>query len=97
MSLAFAAITPHPPLLIPGIGKDKLSTLTNTKKSLELLEQELYTAKPHVIIIISPHSSIFDQAFSVNAHTSFRSTFEKFGDFSFFFITFVPSFFNTVF
>ena len=41
MSIVFAAVTPHPPMLIPNIGKEKLETLANTKKALELLEQEL--------------------------------------------------------
>ncbi len=80
MSLVFAAITPHPPLLIPAIGKEKLETITNTKKAMDLLAGELYLAKPNVIIIISPHSSIFPDAFSVNAHTHFVSSFETFGD-----------------
>ena len=80
MSLVFAGITPHPPMLIPAIGKDKLEKISDTKKSLEELEQELYVAKPQVIIIISPHSSIFEDSFSVNAHNHFVSNFEQFGD-----------------
>jgi aromatic ring-opening dioxygenase LigB subunit len=82
MSLVFAAITPHPPLLIPNIGKDELKKIDRTKKALEQLEQDLYLAKPDVVAIISPHGSLFPDAFSVNAHTHFISSFEQFGDFS---------------
>jgi len=35
MSLVFAAITPHPPLLIPSIGKDVIKKVDKTKKALE--------------------------------------------------------------
>ena len=35
MSLVFAAITPHPPLLIPTIGKNELKKINATKKALE--------------------------------------------------------------
>lgn len=80
MSLVFAAITPHSPALIPNIGKDKLEEIKKTKEAMEQLEADLYVARPNVIIIISPHGSFFKDAFTVNAHTHFESTFEEFGD-----------------
>lgn len=80
MSLVFAAVTPHPPMLIPAIGKEHLDRLAATKAAMEALEQELYLTKPNVIIIISPHSSIFAESFSVNVNTHFTSSFEQFGD-----------------
>ncbi|MCF6276488.1 MAG: AmmeMemoRadiSam system protein B [Candidatus Magasanikbacteria bacterium] len=80
MSLVFAAITPHSPALIPNIGKDKLDVIKKTKEAMEKLEAELYVTKPNVIITISPHGSFFKDAFTVNAHTHFMSSFEEFGD-----------------
>ncbi|HYE60300.1 MAG TPA: AmmeMemoRadiSam system protein B [Candidatus Kapabacteria bacterium] len=80
MSLVFAGMTPHPPLLIPTIGKDKVNSIKDTKAALERLEQDLYVAKPNVIVIISPHSGLFPDAFTINAHTSFSSAFQEFGD-----------------
>ncbi|MBU0596773.1 AmmeMemoRadiSam system protein B [Patescibacteria group bacterium] len=80
MSLVFSAIVPHPPLLIPNIGKDEIEKIQKTKDSLLQLEQDLYIAKPQLIIIISPHGSVFSDAFSVNAHTNFYSDFAEFGD-----------------
>lgn len=82
MSLVFAAITPHPPMLIPGIGKESTAALAETRRALDHLEQELYVAKPNIILIISPHSSIFAESFSVNAHNQLHSSFDQFGDFS---------------
>lgn len=78
--LCFAAITPHPPVLIPAIGKDKIAAVDKTRQALQTLEQELYPAKPQIIIVISPHSSLFPDSFSVNAHPHFTSGFEEFGD-----------------
>lgn len=80
MSLVFAAITPHPPMLIPSIGKEKTELLKQTAEAMSKLEQELYTAKPQIIFIISPHTSFFADSFSINAHTSFDSGFDSFGD-----------------
>ncbi len=80
MSLVFAGIVPHPAILIPSIGKDDVLKLNSTRIALEKLEQELYIAKPQRIIIITPHEGVFDDAFSVNAHTELHSQFETFGD-----------------
>jgi aromatic ring-opening dioxygenase LigB subunit len=80
MPLVFASITPHPPVLIPSIGKDEAEKIKKTEVALKKLEQDLYIAKPQIIITISPHGSLFEDAFSVNAHTHFLSFFEQFGD-----------------
>ena len=65
MALVFAAITPHPPILIPTIGKDKLEALEKTKTALEQLEQDLYITKPDLIFIISPHTGAFKNTFTI--------------------------------
>ncbi len=80
MSLIFAAVTPHPPFLLPSLEKETGDKLSATKSALLELEQQLYLAKPQIIIVISPHESLFPDAFVVNAYTQFSATFEKFGD-----------------
>ncbi len=80
MSLVLAAITPHPPLLIPTIGKEALKKLEKTKTAMERLAEDLYLAKPDVIFIISPHGSFFPDAFTINACTEFKTNFKEFGD-----------------
>lgn len=82
MSLVFTAITPHPPFLIPNIGKEKIEEIIKTKEALENLEKELYISKPQLIIIISPHSGLYENAFSANANTIHVSAYEDFGDLS---------------
>lgn len=82
MSLSFAAFVPHPPIILPSIGQEQTKKVEKTAESLNLLEQELYVAKPDVIVVISPHGSLFEDSFSLNAHTSFESDLEQFGDFS---------------
>lgn len=78
--LVFSAVVPHPPLLIPNIGKEELKKVSKTKKALEQLEQDLYLSKPDIIMIISPHGSLFSDAFTINAHPHFVANFAQFGD-----------------
>lgn len=80
MPLVFAGLTPHPPLLIPNIGKEKTEKLKATKAAFEQLERELYGAKPQILIVITPHESLFEDTFTINAHPALASHFEEFGD-----------------
>lgn len=81
MSLVFAAITPHPPILIPTIGKEHLAKIEQTRLAMERLEQDLYSAKPDLIIMISPHGELNPAAFTINLCQKFNLDFEVFGDF----------------
>lgn len=80
--IVFAAITPHPPLLIPEIGKDNIDKIKNTQKAMQDLEQELYASKPEVILIFSPHSILFKDRLAINVLPEYEAGFEDFGDFS---------------
>ena len=80
MSLVFAAITPHPPLLIPAIGKQAIKKLAKTKAALERLEEELYLAKPDVLIILSSHARTISDAFTINYCTEYVTDLREFGD-----------------
>ncbi|HRY36319.1 MAG TPA: AmmeMemoRadiSam system protein B [Candidatus Magasanikbacteria bacterium] len=82
MSLVFAGITPHPPMLLPTIGKDETKKIDKTKKAFSVMEQRLYASHPDVIIIISPHGSYFVDAFTVNSCPEYETDFKEFGDIS---------------
>lgn len=81
MSIVFSAITPHPPILIPSIGKDNLSQLKSTTDAFEKLRQGLEDSRPDSILLISPHGTIKQETFSLNLSPSFSGKLEEFGDF----------------
>ncbi|HOX60434.1 MAG TPA: AmmeMemoRadiSam system protein B [Candidatus Magasanikbacteria bacterium] len=80
MSLAFAAITPHPPICLPSIGGNDLVKVQATRTALARLEQDLYIEKPDIIVVISPHGGIFRDVFTLNGYTEFTADFTEFGD-----------------
>ncbi|MFA5358512.1 MAG: AmmeMemoRadiSam system protein B [Patescibacteria group bacterium] len=80
MSLVFAGISPHPPILIPNIGKEYLQKIDNTVKALTQMEQDLYASKPDVIVIISPHGVVLLDAFLINLCDKYEINFNDFGD-----------------
>lgn len=80
--ICFAAITPHTPLLIPGVGKENVVRLEATTKALHQLEGELYASHPDVIVVISSHATQHKDAFSLNLHDEYLIDFKDFGDLS---------------
>ncbi|MFH1822285.1 MAG: AmmeMemoRadiSam system protein B [Patescibacteria group bacterium] len=82
MSIVFSAITPHPPILIPSIGKENLSKLSKTINAFNELEENIYVSKAETILIISPHGIIQTDSFTMNLNPEFEINFEEFGDFS---------------
>ncbi len=78
--IVFASFVPHPPLLIPEVGKENLTKLNNTKEAYQHLEAELYAAKPEVLIIISPHAELREDAFAISQQPKLLMEFKEFGD-----------------
>ncbi len=78
--ICFAAITPHTPLLIPGVGKENIAKLETTVAALKHMEGELYAAHPDVIVVISSHAVQHKNAFSLNLHNEYELHFKDFGD-----------------
>lgn len=79
--LVFSAITPHPPLSIPTIGKENAVKVQQSTEALEKLGKDLYAAQPDVIITISPHGDIIPDAFSINLRGTYKMNFEELGEF----------------
>lgn len=82
MPLTFAAITPHPPIIIPTIGQENLPKVKKTIEAMTKLEKDFRVAKPGIAIIISPHGVLFQDSFSINYFNSYIGKFDKFDDLS---------------
>jgi aromatic ring-opening dioxygenase LigB subunit len=82
MSIRLAAIIPHPPVLIPSIGKANILRLEKTKNSYDKLTEALAAEKIETIIIISSHGPIQKNSWSINIAAEYEINFEEFGDFS---------------
>ncbi|MDD3190517.1 MAG: AmmeMemoRadiSam system protein B [Candidatus Pacebacteria bacterium] len=78
--LSFAAICPHPPLLIPSIGGRDLAEIKDTVNAMNLLSDEIANRKIDTIVIISPHGSVFMDLMSVNTSEKLIGDFIDFGD-----------------
>jgi aromatic ring-opening dioxygenase LigB subunit len=53
--LVYGLISPHPPIIIPAIGKDDTKQVQQTIAALELASERLGETHPDELVIISPH------------------------------------------
>lgn len=77
--LRYAAILPHPPILIPSIGGSRISEIENTVKSLKIVSKDLTKLDLDSIIIISPHARTAYDYFPVYLSENFSGDFSQFG------------------
>jgi aromatic ring-opening dioxygenase LigB subunit len=56
LNIIFAAISPHPPIILPSVGSEKdRAQVKKTIESLEKLGKKMEELKPDLIIISAPH------------------------------------------
>jgi aromatic ring-opening dioxygenase LigB subunit len=80
--LKFAAITPHPPVIVPTVGTDlDLKKAKKTIKSMEKLAEVFAKKKIETIILISPHGPVEYQEITINASPALSGNFEQFNDY----------------
>ena len=78
--LDFCAITPHPPIVIPGIGQaSDLKMVEKTIGAMEKLARTLEKARPETILLISPHAPLEAYSFAINSSKTLRGSLANFG------------------
>ncbi|MBR4719692.1 MAG: AmmeMemoRadiSam system protein A [Lachnospiraceae bacterium] len=66
MSIAGAMMVPHPPIMLPEVGRGEEKKIEATTKSYEKAAKLLAGLKPETIIISSPHSVMYSDYFHVS-------------------------------
>lgn len=80
MPLKFAAITPHPPIIVPGVGsKSDQDKCRQTIESMGKLSHSFANEKIETIVIVSPHSPLAPTAFAINTAPILESSLADFG------------------
>lgn len=80
MALVGGFMVPHPPMIIPGVGKGSEITIKKTIDSYEEISKEIASLEPDTIIISSPHSVMYSDYFHISPGHSADGSFVSFGD-----------------
>lgn len=77
--IVFAAICPHPPVIVPEVGGQQTSKVKKTIVAMERLAKDFADAEADTIVIISPHGPIFADCFNTRMAEAFRGNLSLFG------------------
>lgn len=78
MSLLGAFIVPHPPLIIPEVGKGQEKEVSKTIDSYREVAKRIAELKPDTIIITSPHTIMYSDYFHISPGKSAKGDFSRF-------------------
>ncbi|MCX7795998.1 MAG: AmmeMemoRadiSam system protein A [bacterium] len=79
MSIEYAVITPHPPLIIPEVGGRYLGEVSSTVTSMINLGKKIREISPETLIIVSPHCELFLRYFGIVNQERISGDFRDFG------------------
>ena len=63
MSIHYACVLPHPPLILPEIGRGEEHKIQHTIESYQTIANEIARIKPETIVLVSPHAPMFRDGF----------------------------------
>ena len=78
MAVIAGFMVPHPPLIVPEIGKGEENGIRETTEGYEKAAAEIAALKPETIVVISPHSVMYADYFHVSPGKEAAGDFRQF-------------------
>ena len=78
MPIEAAYMVPHPPMIIPQVGRGSERQITETIRAYESVAEEIAGIRPETIIITSPHAVLYADYFHVSPGSEATGDFAKF-------------------
>jgi aromatic ring-opening dioxygenase LigB subunit len=66
MSVIAAFAVPHPPIIIPEVGRGEEKKIAKTTAAYEEVMRRIAVLKPETIVVISPHSMMYADYFHIS-------------------------------
>ena len=79
MPLLAAFAVPHPPLIVPAVGKGGERQIAENAAAYERVAEEIAALRPDTIVITSPHSVMYADYFHISPGDGAGGSFARFG------------------
>ncbi len=79
MPILAAFTVPHPPLIVPAVGRGGEAAVEKTVRAYERAAEEIAALKPDTVIISSPHSVMYADYFHISPGERAHGSFAGFG------------------
>ncbi|MDO5455530.1 MAG: AmmeMemoRadiSam system protein A [Eubacteriales bacterium] len=78
MAILAAFMVPHPPMIVPQVGRGSEKQIMKTIRAYEQVADEIAALQPETIIITSPHSVMYSDYFHISPGRSAKGNFGSF-------------------
>lgn len=78
--LKYVALSPHPPLIIPAIGKDRLKDVKDTVHAMQNMAENLVDQNPETVVFLTPHGNVFSDCITALGMPNLYGDFGRFGE-----------------
>lgn len=79
MSIVGAFMVPHPPMIVPEVGRGSEKQIEKTIEAYRKVAKEIAALKPETVIISSPHSVMYSDYFHISPGVNATGSFADFG------------------
>ncbi len=78
MPLQSAIMVPHPPLIIPQVGRGQEKAIQDTVAAYRKAAELIASGRPDTVIVITPHSALYGDYFHISPGTSAKGSLAQF-------------------
>ena len=79
MPLAAAYMVPHPPMIVPQVGRGSEKQISRTIRAYEAVAEEIAGIRPDTVIVTSPHAVMYADWFHISPGKEAAGDFSRFG------------------
>ena len=77
--LTMIGLAPHPPIIIPEIGGERLGEAKKTVNGMKELSRQMKEASPEILLVITPHGKIVAEGPAIQTGMELTGNFGQFG------------------
>ncbi len=81
MSVEAAFIVPHPPLIVPAVGRGQENEIEKTVEAYQHAAKEIGRIRPDTVVVITPHSVTYQDYIHVSPGAGAKGDLSRFGDY----------------
>jgi MEMO1 family protein len=79
MSIVYGAILPHPPIIVPAIGRDRIKAAEQSQRALTEISRRMAGYDFDTIVVVTPHGEVGQASVPVYTSHVFEGSFSQFG------------------
>lgn len=79
MPIVAAIVVPHPPIILPEVGRGREGEIRETNDAYKKAVRFLADAKPDTVVIFSPHATLYADYISISSGAGAQGDFAQFG------------------